>query len=255
LPARYQVPHVGLLYISFLLLLVFAIFHFRAKVKKEYLRYFLYLLFISMIPAAISVDDFPNLHRAVFMIVPLIFFIALGILNFLESLRSMKRITRIFFISIFSLFFFVELVYAYHQYFSLAGKINSFYRTDGNMEMAKWLVTNKEKYQKVVIPNVNWLSMYYLFVTKDFSPSLIGKIQSNFQIKTLANVQFVQNYCPSSKEFISTHAYIGTVVIIEGNCGMADYYKNFEKLGAISRTDGTAAYRILQMTSLPAGMQ
>jgi 4-amino-4-deoxy-L-arabinose transferase-like glycosyltransferase len=246
LPARYQTAHVGLIYLSVLLLGVVYLIRSKVKIKRPYSLYFLYLLLVSVIPSAISVDDFPNLHRSVFMIIPLLLFIAIAVINFYEVFRNSKKWIKIGAFSLFGLIFAAELIYSSHQYYVLSGKINSFYRTDGNLQMAQWLINNKNSYPEIILPNDNWLPVYYLFATEDFRPSYIGQFQSNFQIPEISNLKFQKNNCPTRIDLAEFPELDQALVVVDGNCNLERDYADFKVLENIQRVDGTSAFRLLK---------
>lgn len=143
MPQRYRIYNVGLLYICFIIPLVLLVINPKVKIQRPLLYYFSYLLLISVIPAAISVDDFPNIHRSVFMVIPLIFFIALSLENMRLIFQHKTGRIAVLLTLIFGSALVLEIVYVSHQYFILSGKINSFLPdrrefADGRMAKDTW---------------------------------------------------------------------------------------------------------------------
>lgn len=249
LPKRYAIVHVGLLYITFLLLAIFYLMFPVVKIKRRLFLLFLYFLLVAALPAAISVDDFPNVHRAIFMIFPLTLFMGIVVLNFFTATKKVSKPAKIAILTLFGLFVSFELIYSHHQYFTLTGKIDSFYRTEGNVQMAHWLLENKNSHKKIIVANANWLPIYFLFAKKDFDSSYIGKFKMNFNISNIENIHFTQDYCPPTRELIKYPDIKETVIVIDGNCSLEKDYQKYHVIERIQRVDGTHAYSILRFPS------
>jgi 4-amino-4-deoxy-L-arabinose transferase-like glycosyltransferase len=248
LPQRYQIPHVGLIYLCFIIPVLWFALDKQMKVKRPIMLYFIYLLIISIIPAAITVDDFPNVHRAIFMIIPLVLFISLSFENLIIVFQKNTRRRKLIMIAVFLSLMAIEIFYASHQYFALSGKINSFYRTDGNIQTAEFLMLHQNEYPEIIVPNDNWLPIYYLFSKNDFSVDYIGKFFNNFQISNISNITFTINICPDTKKLTGKPQILNALILSDGNC---DVEKNYEIIGEIHREDSSIAYRLLKMKYIP----
>ena len=77
LPYRYTTPDSGLIYLTLLPFLIVGVFGLIRRRTPEYI-YLLYLLAISPLPSPLTIDDVPNIHRSIFMIVPLVLIISFG---------------------------------------------------------------------------------------------------------------------------------------------------------------------------------
>lgn len=114
--------------------------------------------------------------------------------------------------------------------------------------MAEWLKIHGNEYRLIVAPNDNWLPIYYLFATRDFSHIYIGKFHDNFQIPQIANMIFTKNICPNTKELSDLPDVSKALILSDGNCDVAEIY---EITGTIYRTDGSVAYRLLRLKYIP----
>lgn len=243
MPERYKTPAVGLVYFSFLIFIA-SIFFFKIKSDKKINLYFIYLLLIAALPGGLTIEDATNVHRSIFMILPIIFFVSLGVLNLMEIFKKNKLSSKL--LILFIVFFFLtEILYGFHQYFSHAGRINSFYRTDGNYRLAEYLSKNKNKYEKVILTYSNWIQIYYLYKTSDFSKFYIGRFGSDFKIKNIENLVFLDEPCLSVKVFEKLNLSFSKndLFINDGNCPN-DELSN--RVLEIPRVDSTIAFKLFK---------
>ena len=239
LPERYSIPHLGLLYITSIFFLGFLLFPLKVSMNKNIYGYMYFFLFVVVVPSAITVDDMPNMHRSLLMIIPLVFLLTIGILNAEKILSAYSSLIRkgywMFIIGILC----VEVVYGTHQYYSHAGALNAFLRTDGNKQLALYLKENRKSFSKVIVPFNDWMPLYYLFYTNDFNKKYIGHVPLEFRIPQIDNIFFVDRGCPSDA-FVKLPKDV--LIVDIGNCKEIDRYI---KIGQLSRRDGTIAYRLL----------
>lgn len=241
LPQRYSVPHVGLLYLTFLILLLLLLMHRKLEIKNDILFYALYLLFIAPLPAALSVDDFPNVHRSLFMIFPLTLITALSFVNFhyLIKKNALKKIL----LPAMLVLFCSEIIYSTHQYYNHAGSRETFRRNDGNKQLALYLKENKDKYLKIIMSHSNWFSIYYLFYNNDFSNKYIGQLGKNFMIERIDNIFFTDKQCSTSLS-IANIKNSSELIINDGLCPINE---KFHEINNIVRRDGTVAFRLFEL--------
>lgn len=236
LPTRYVVPEVGLLPFTFFLLIFFAFLPQDKGINKPFFSYFLYLLLIAPLPAALTIDDVPNIHRAILMILPLIFTAALGfakIENFKYKIFSPYLWLGLFLI--------IESIYFFHQYLRHTASFKSFLRNDGNREVILSLKKQEAKFQKIMISTYDTLPLYYLFFTNNFDPSLAGKFRRNIEINQIGKVEFIEDWCSSKKAQIDKLP-AKTLIIDNGDCEGKAGLKDIE---LILRKDSTRAFKLL----------
>lgn len=236
LPSRYVVPGQGLIFISFLLALLLSVFSKEEHPKSVFYKFIVYLLLISPIPAALTIDDSPNVHRSVFMILPLVFITAEALIRISEI-----RLVRIRIIYPVLLLFLIEFLYFTHQYTVHTASYKSVYRNDGNKGIVKYLSEIKDNYEKIYLPFNNNLSLYYLFFTNNFGIKLAQAFRNDFLIDHLDNVYFVENFCPAqSVEFNQINR--NSLFVNYGDCPSDS---RFVEVKSIYRKDSTVAYRVL----------
>ena len=238
LPDRYIVPYSGLIYVTFSLLLLALLLPVTIAINNRIFYYLLYLLVISPLPAALTIDDVPNVNRDIFMSVALVFLISIGFLKVLALLKNKKN--KIIFSSILALAILFEFIYFEHQYFIISPSYKPVLRNDG----AKELIIDLSRYNsktKIILP-LHDMPIYYLFFNNDFDKSLAGKFQQGLLIKEINNLNFVTNSCPTKDLNQSKQNLANTIVVEDGNCPVNH---KFSLISTIFRQDSTVAFRIL----------
>lgn len=208
----YAVPEQGLLYFSFFAMLVAGfIYIIRGEFPKENKTLFLFiigLLFIVPIPASLTYVDAPNIQRSVDMTLFISIFAGYG----LYQLSNQRKFSRLIFILLISVLC-MEGVYFWHNYSLHSDLFTSMYRNDGQGQLVRFVKENESKYANIYLPSYGTMSMYYLFFTKDFDPSYIGKIQYDVILAQAGKVKFVDADCINEK--LSSEELKKNIMIIE----------------------------------------
>lgn len=237
-PDRYVVPQQGLLLLVFIVFFI-SLFLFDAKdIRKSPFHYLFYLLLISPIPAALTVDDSPNIHRSITMIIPLVIFIALGIhalINLFdkESIFEKRAIAGTIIVVIC-----VQFVYFFHQYAVSQTSYKSILRNDGNKELVMYIEKHRNTYKKIIVPSAFSLSAYYVFYTNNFQERKFGKF---ITVDTIDNIEFRGIDCPSYS--IAKKERTKNLLVVDN--ALCSIREGYSKLAAITRKDGTVAFTIL----------
>lgn len=234
LPSRYVVPEKGLFYLTFFLLIVFSLLSFNKKVNKPFAAYLLCLLLVAPLPAALTIDDAPNIHRAVLLILPLVLISAAGFSNITNLGYGKILVGLIFFLIL------AEAIYFFHQYFRHTASFKSILRNDGNREVIFSLKEKERDFQKIVMPPYDTLPLYYLFFTNNFDPSFAGKFRRNLEIDRAGNVDFLKDWCPT-KQIKKGEIPPQTLIIERGDCEGTTGFKGIE---FILRKDSTQAFKL-----------
>jgi 4-amino-4-deoxy-L-arabinose transferase-like glycosyltransferase len=145
-PIRYSVPYVGLLtYFEFLL---FILGLFWVSKKKEMLV-ILALLVLAPIPAAVTIEDTPNLQRAIYMIPFLAMIAAYGVYGLLGLEKKWR-----FLLYLIGFGYLLNFVYFLHMYFiHQKMSIASYYRNGANVELVKRLGEIRGDYKEIILTN------------------------------------------------------------------------------------------------------
>lgn len=235
-PRYFNVRDQGLLYLSLLPLFLLCMLPFRGKENKQIILYVLYLLMITPIPAALTVDFPPHAHRSMFMILPFLLLSAYGF-SIVCTLKRKNILLTVFFILLSG-----EFVYFWHQYAVHADKFQSVLRNDGDKEFSMYLKENHSHYQGIIMPGLERLPLYYLFFTDNFDASLAGKFRKGLRIDHIDNITFTGTVCPS-RTLNPHHLPINTLIVDDAS--ICTKTKGYTELATMTRIDDTASYRLL----------
>lgn len=230
----YNVPDQGLL--LFVTLPLLAAVLLRGKRNNKWLWYTVYLLGISPLPAAITVDFVPHVHRAIFMVVPLVLLLSVGALNILQYIRGKYIIVAS---GIFVTMLALETVYFWHMYSYHADAHQGLLRNDGDREMIQTVISKRHDYDTVIVPVFERLPLYYLFYTNNFSSNIIGQFKSELRLDKVDNIQFFNDWCPTKLLDPSTIPQ-KTLLIDNSPCELSPGYR---EVLVQFRKDGTQSYR------------
>lgn len=239
LPDRYAVNDVGLLYyLEFPLLLLGIVYVFRTKRALSFLP--LVWLLTGPIAASLTLEDTPNIQRALFML-PALQIIGAAGLYFLLNALSVK-IRRVFIIGI-SLIFIISIIYFLHQYFIHKATNVSFARHEGNQALFSYIASRENEFSAIYIPVYEDLPLYYLFFQKSSTSFLlVDKSQYNNEIN-IGKYIFVPYSCPV-KVFESRPLNVESRVLIVQDPRCRDNPKELKFITTMERIDKTPAYTI-----------
>lgn len=249
----YNVPDQGLLFVALLPFFLFAFAGYLGP-RKSFFTYILYLLVITPIPAALTVDFTPHAHRSIFMILPLVLIAGSGFYALMQARlpdgqgSALKRLILVVSLG----FLILEFIYFWNQYAWQSNSFQSTLRNDGDKEVAIYMREERTKYDRVYAPVYERLPFYYLFYTKNFSRELIGKFHDELQLDAVDNISFMKAWCPTRLSEVqkalrkdSGQASKNILIVERADCDVPAGYRVAETIG---RMDGTTAYRILTPT-------
>lgn len=241
LPIWYSVPRMGLMYIlelPFLLFGAYVLLGSRSRLQKLPLVW----LVIAPAVAAVTMDDIPNINRAIVMVPVLEIIVAVGIFNAVNYFQKRK----LFFVGLTVLLFIGNVFYFGHQYFVNAPVHDNWYRGDGFSKMMEMVNQNYTKYDAVVISkSEGGIYPLVLFFSK-YSPKAYqeeGSSKSN-DYTGFGKFFFVPQDCPSVQRSDKTPRVKRTLYIDRGNCPDSDTLRN-KRVDYVNRLDATRAYRVV----------
>ena len=132
LPYRYSVSDQGLMYLIMIPMYLLLFYYFK-DIERRTGILLLYMLFISPMPSPLTLDDVPNVHRTLFMIVPLTLLGSFALFKFLDTIKK-PRFRYSMFAVILSVLL-IEFIYFLHMYFNHANAVKSIERGDTNKEL------------------------------------------------------------------------------------------------------------------------
>lgn len=232
-PERYMVPEAGLVYFTLALVLAAGVIYVAKKLRETGLM--ITWLLVSPVQAALTYEDIPSVTRASFMIFPIVILSGVGLWWILTLIQ--KSFWRKVFLGIFFLLMFLEVVYFMHQYLIHQKGYKGFFRGEGNIEISRYVLSQRNNYDLVLAPFEDNLPFYFLFFGNHFDRNIkidIADSSTGFQFQ---NVQYLRNSCPSH----ISNQYVGKRVLYvdEPSC---EVLSNTKEIYRVTRTDLTDAW-------------
>jgi 4-amino-4-deoxy-L-arabinose transferase-like glycosyltransferase len=242
LPNWYKVPGMGLIYLVELPFILMGIFYLLSSREKYHKLPLLWLL-IAPVTAAFTVDDVPNVNRAIVMFPMIELAAAYGFVTITERFSGVKLKT-ILIIS--SLFLFANFSYFLHQYFIHAPTHQNWYRYEGFSQMIDVVKKDYSSSNKIVVSKsfggIYPLVLFYMKydpATYQDEGSPKDKSDGGF-----GKFFFTSSACPSVDRDPKVPKVSNIVFIDNGTCPSYKTLKNHKYL-YIYRKDGTKAFRIV----------
>jgi len=174
LPVRYKIDRAFLIYLFEPVFLLTGLY-FLFKGLNWQKGFVVFMLLAAPIPAALTIEDTPNMQRAIFMIPALGIIIAYGIYNLFFVFKKFKLSRRVFTISILVLVAAYVYLFAYfmHQLFVHQPEHQNWFR-DSQWQSASQLFQKLEPKYSSVYTN-SPISYYYLtFYSESFRNFLLN---------------------------------------------------------------------------------
>jgi len=195
-PSRYATIGIGLITYIELALFIFGLISIAQK-KSSFIP--LALLLVSPFPAALTTEDSPNLHRALFMIIYIVIIEAYGLtlISQISQKYRTKIITLCFTLLILNFVFYLHMYYVHAPYQIANG------RNYGAKELAAKLNELEPSYNQIILTNIPddiypWLAFFGNKDPNIFNKDAIQREQGNWSYK---NFYFASQRCPSRDAF------------------------------------------------------
>lgn len=229
LPDRYKIPLNGVISVSTVLLLIsgMTISFYRLNRKNEFDRFSKYgrelfgilllILFVAPIPAALTLDDSPNIHRSLQFVV---LFVVLSTYFLHELLFSFgEKIHKLLLVCI-TIFIFAEGIFLIFSLTNLQAKTYFLNRDEEQQLLAEFLVNEVAENEKVFVSGKKSSALYYLFFSKNFDASLTNKVQHGLKIESLNSIVFIDSDCINKHIPQYIDEFTGNILLIERTaCG------------------------------------
>ncbi len=245
-PNRYQTVGMGLLtYVEVLLFILGLIV--IAKGQASSLP--LWFLLLAPIPAALTTEDSPNLHRALFML-PFISIIAAYGFSYLQGITKKGRITTnfAFLPACAGGLLTLNLIFFLHMY-SIHNKVHlPLFRNVGAKELAILLNDVQDDYDKIILTNIPddpypWIAYFTGQDPETFNKDAIAR---EYGVWTHDNFIFTGQRCPSRDAFEKPDVKKLLVVDAEGCATESNLKKRSDViiLERILRPDDSEVYTL-----------
>ncbi len=228
-PVRYMVPQIGLItYIELILIFIGLFFVSR---KKE-LLIILGLLVVAPLPAALTIEDVPNMQRAILMVPFLIIIAGYGFYELTKLNSKWKYLWILIGFGYILNFIYFSHMYLVHQKMSMA----SYYRNGGNIELVEKISKNKSNYEKIILTNSpDSLYPWVAFLEKN-DPKLFNESykQMDGGVRKFENIIFSADKCPLN-EALKRKENTKSILFVEAEGCEID--KNFNSIYEIKTID------------------
>lgn len=235
-PNRYTTPGAGLVgYVEILLFITGIIYLLKTKKNSS----LLYLLLASPLPAALTIEDSPNLHRSLFMVA---FICIISSFGFYALSKNIRKLFLVGLVLNFIYFGYMYLYHSYnhHPYIKNYSMDSPTYRDIGAIEVIKKLDEYSKKYDKVVVSNFpDSLYPWYAFLT--------NKNPKEFNKKQYKNIVFSDEKCASDNSY-GYYEDENILTIDSWQCGYMSKIKDglpVQLVEKFLRPDGSEAYIVL----------
>jgi 4-amino-4-deoxy-L-arabinose transferase-like glycosyltransferase len=231
-PVRYQTASRGLvMYIELVLWLAGLL----AVAKNKFSFLPLLLLLAAPLPAAITTEDAPNLHRALLMS-PFFSMIAAAGLVYIFSIRKVLGYLVVILLSL-------DFIYYTHMYIVHNPQRDeiTLARNQGVKDLIRQLPDLAGRYSQILLTNRpdNLYPWYAFFTGRDprlFNPRIAANKNTQF---TIDGITFSQYRCPS--EIIAVNKTPGILAVDAEGCPV---YPNLKSIGSIQRSSGGYPYTL-----------
>ncbi len=168
-PPRVTIPETGqflLIFLPFFLIGIFA--SFRSWKKLD--QWFIFWLLLAPLPAALTYAEIPHSYRTIFLMIPVAYFIALGLQFSLDFAKSRSKYLFFVFLFVLSLGITFNTAKAWHQY-SLHQQVHEpWYRQYGYKQLITRLDELSNENSRIIMTNRTYEPYIYVLFYKEISP-------------------------------------------------------------------------------------
>lgn len=241
-PLWYKVPAMGLIYLVELPFILLGIFYLLSS-KDPFHKLPLIWLLVAPITAAFTIDDIPNINRAIIMFPMVELIAAYGFVRFAEKFSNIKYKT---IVAVFVFLLICNFSYFLEQYFVQSQVIENWYRYEGFSKMMHVVKNDYINNDKIVVTkSFGGIYPLVLFYMK-YNPVTYQKEGSpkDKDDQGFGKFFFVTSICPSIDRDPKVPKVNKIIYIDNGTC---PDYKGLNLLKHINiyRKDGTRAFRIV----------
>lgn len=217
-PLRYRIPNISILPISVAFIFIAGLYF---SVRKNTLLVPLLLLLIAPLPAALTGEDAPNLHRAFFMLPGILIIAAFG----LHHIKRHSNILFAFIIGVLS----ISCINFWGMYMATQ-HITAQYRSQGTEELATYLLTTQFEGDIVITddPDSPYPWIAFLGGAEPAVFNDISKSRNENQWK-YKNYIFSTNECPAADIFDKQEPSSIIYVVDGPNCEQGGVLKENKK--------------------------
>jgi len=242
LPNWYKVPGLGLIYIVELPFILIGLFYLFFS-KNRYHKFPLIWLILAPVTAAFTVDDTPNIQRAIVMFPMIELMAAYGFIFFMNRFSGSGRKVLTVFLT---LLLFLNFSYFTHQYFIHSQVHRNWYRNEGFGKMVGTVKKDYNKYDRIIVTK-SYGGIYPLilfYMQYDPATYLREGAPKDRNNTGFGKFFFTTSACPSIDRDPNFLKVEKAIYVDNGSC--PDYKSLINKEYIyITRKDGTRVFRIV----------
>lgn len=234
-PIRYITTNFGLItYVEFILLFL----GIAAAVIKKDIRLAWVWLLLAPIPAAATMEDVPNLHRSMLMVIPIVLIEAWGMSVLLELKTKILAIITM-------ILWGLNFIYYLHFYYNHGNFAMSVYSRNGGMvELTDFIKKNKDKYNQIILTNYSdnpypWIAYFNNFQPENFNKNFKKDKNGNYVFE---NLVFGNQRCPAN--LVKEYKDQKNILFVDGEGCDTKENKDLKLKEIIYRLDGSPPFKI-----------
>jgi 4-amino-4-deoxy-L-arabinose transferase-like glycosyltransferase len=240
LPNWFKVPQMGLVYLIELPFILFGAYKLIGKKKKWSYIIFVWLL-LAPVTASLTVDDIPNVRRALLMVPMIELLAAYGFLRFLAAIPNKARSMAMIVLSTLFLF---NIGYFLHAYFVHSSIHQNWYRNEGYDTMVRTVQQVYNKYDHIVISKDSGEVFSEILFYTNYNPQtyLNEGATKDAPYTGFGKFFFVPQACPA-KTKDGHFPQNGKILYVES--GQCNNVPNAAKQTYIKRLDGSSVFHLV----------
>lgn len=237
-PFRYTVNGSGIVSIPIFILFLLGIYLINKSGKNKILFLFFAL---GPIPAALTLEDSPNLHRAFFILPFLVIIAGIGLKFLWEEHRNLFRVFIILMIYSFTVFAF--------GYLSTDKNSAFLYRDPQTKRLTSYILSERKNYDRIYITNDPDSPYPWFYFFSNYEPANVNKAFSK-QVDgrwSYENIVWDNNRCPKAKVFEEADKEkLNKILVVENGMCTADLIKGHTQAKVTKEFDysGQVNYRV-----------
>jgi hypothetical protein len=242
LPIWFKVPQMGLMYLVELPFILYGLYWFFRE-KRSWSFIVIIWLLLAPVIAALTVDDIPNVRRALIMVPVLEMLAAYGVLAAYKNIpKKIQKVAVILFIVIFSF----NSLYFFHEYFVHSPIHQNWYRNAGFGEMVATVQKDYQNYDKIIVTkSLGGIYPLILFYTK-YDPATYQQegFPKDKAYGGFGKFFFAEASCPSKDRDSRFPNVRKTIYVDNGDCPDYPALNKLEHTYIVGK-DGVRIFRIV----------
>ena len=236
-PLRQRIPQTGLLFYWQVPFILYALVRNYSK-RTPTDKFFTYWLLVGFLPLIVVFAETPSIYRSMFLVIPLCYFTASGLISFFSRRGRVYTMILILIIA-------YEFTHYLHQYYVHSLYDQPWYRRQGMKEMVQTINKNLNDYDKVIITRAESAPHIFILFYGKYNPIKYWQEGSPMDLgdQGFGKYVFSGRDCPSQIEELQQKTK--RVKILYVDSGLCKNYDNNTRYDVIYRSDHTPVFNIV----------